>query len=250
MPLELIEMSTLQLLLCVLIIFFSYMVKGLSGFGSGLIAIPLLSFMFPLTLIVPVLSLLSYSGTIMQSVQLRKQVSWSDLWPLVPFTLIGVVVAAWLLVNIDANLLVTALAVFIMLYSIYSLLPVQISSAGRIWALPAGCSGGMVGTLFGTGGPFYVIYLKMRKLEKGPFRATISMIFLIDGGARVSAYAITGLYTQQVLILLLVLFPVLFLGIYAGNHLHIRIDQKRFNQLISMLLLMSSVMLLYKSIFS
>jgi uncharacterized membrane protein YfcA len=43
------------------------------------------------------------------------------------------------------------------------------------------------------------------------------------------------------------LFPVLFAGMYVGHHLHIKIDQHRFNQLISILLLVSGVMLIFKS---
>jgi len=105
----------------------------------------------------------------------------------------------------------------------------------------------MVGALFGTGGPLYVLYLNIRQLDKGPFRATIAMIFLVDGGARIFGYAISGLYTGQVLGMLLMLLPVLFLGMYVGHSLHLKIEQKRFNQVISVLLMISGVLLLYKS---
>lgn len=95
MLLELFELTPLQIVLSITIIFIAYTIKGLSGFGSGLIAIPLLAFIFPLTVIVPLLGLLSYSGTIMQSVHLRKQVVWRDMLPLIPFSLIAI--ALWLL---------------------------------------------------------------------------------------------------------------------------------------------------------
>ena len=248
MLIELLQLTPVQILLAIIIIFISYAVKGLSGFGSGLIAIPLLAFMFPLSFIVPVLGLLSYSGTIMQSVQLRKQVAWSDMLPLLPFSLMGIGIAIWLLVNVQADNLVMALSIFILLYSIYSLLPIKVYSGGRKWAIVAGSCGGMVGALFGTGGPFYVVYLKIRQLEKSQFRATIAMIFLVDGGARIVGYAISGLYTVQVLWLVGVLFPVLLLGMYAGHHVHLKINQQRFNQIISLLLMISGLMLLYKSV--
>jgi len=247
MFLDLLQLTPIQIVLCITIIFFAYAVKGLSGFGSGLIAIPLLAFIFPLTLIVPILGLLSYSGTLMQSFHFRKQVSWHDMLPLIPFSLLGIVIAIWLLVNVDANSLVLALGIFVLLYSIYSLLPLSVHAGGRRWAILAGSCGGMVGALFGTGGPFYVLYLKMRQLNKNQFRATIAMIFLFDGGARMTGYAFNGLYTTQVLWLTAILMPVLFLGMYAGHHLYIRIDQKRFNQVISVLLMVSGVMLIIKA---
>ena len=242
-----LQLTTLQVVLSVTIIFIAYTVKGLSGFGSGLIAIPLLAFLFPLSFIVPVLGLLSYSGTIMQSIHLRKQVVWRDMLPLIPFSLLGIATAIWLLVNVDANSLVMALGVFVLLYSIYSLLPFPVHAGGRRWAIAAGCGGGMVGALFGTGGPFYVVYLKMRQLNKNQFRATIAMIFLMDGGARMTGYALNGLFTEQVLWLVLTLLPVLFIGMYVGHHIHIKIDQKLFNRVISLLLLVSGVMLIVKS---
>ncbi len=248
MLLDLLDLTALEIALSITIIFFAYGVKGLSGFGSGLIAIPLLAFMFPLTFIVPVLGLLSYSGTVMQSIQFRKQVSWRDMLPLIPFSLLGIFIAVWLLVNVEADQLVLALGVFILLYSIYSLLSLSVHAGGRRWAVLAGFGAGVVGALFGTGGPFYVMYLKLRQLSKSQFRATIVMIFLIDGGARMTAYALNGLFTPQVLWLVAILMPVLFAGLYVGHHLHFKINQQRFNQVINLLLLVSSIMLIIKSV--
>jgi len=248
MLLELLQLTLLQVVLSVVIIFLAYTVKGLSGFGSGLIAIPLLAFLFPITFIVPVLGLLSYSGTIMQSFHLRKQVIWRDMLPLIPFSLIGISIAVWLLVNVDEKSLIMALGVFVLLYSIYSLLPLPELIGSRKWAILAGGFGGMVGALFGTGGPFYVVYLKMRQLDKNQFRATIAMIFLVDGGVRILGYTISGLYNIQVLWMVATLFPVLFVGMYVGHHLHIKIDQKLFNKVISLMLMISGIMLMYKSL--
>ena len=247
MLLDTLQLTPIQLVFAVFIIFLSYTIKGLSGFGSGLVAIPLLALFLLITMIVPLLGLLSYSGTIMQSMHLRKQVVWRDMLPLIPFSLMGIAIAVWLLVNVDEIILIRILGVFVLIYAVYSLLPRPSYQGGRKWAIVAGSFGGMVGALFGTGGPFYVLYLNMRHLDKGPFRATIAMIFLVDGGARILGYAISGLYTVQVLGMLFMLLPVLFLGMYAGHRLHLKIEQQRFNQLISLLLMISGGMLLYKS---
>lgn len=247
MFLETLQLTPAELFFSIVVIFTAYTIKGLSGFGSGLVAIPLLAFLLPITMIVPLLGLLSYSGTVMQSMHLRKQVAWRDMLPLIPFSLIGISIAVWLLINVNEIILIRVLGIFVLIYALYSLLPLHDFKGGRKWAIIAGSLGGMVGALFGTGGPFYVVYLKLRQLSKGQFRATIAMIFLVDGGARILGYAMSGLYTMQVLWMLLVLFPVLFLGMYVGHHLHLKIEQKRFNQVISLLLMVSGGMLLYKS---
>ncbi|MCW8923430.1 MAG: sulfite exporter TauE/SafE family protein, partial [Gammaproteobacteria bacterium] len=146
-----------------------------------------------------------------------------------------------------AHLLVLALGIFVLAYSIYSLFSFHTVPGSRYWAILAGSFGGLVGALFGTGGPFYVTYLKMRQLDKGAFRATIAMVFLVDGGTRMIAYASTGLFTTQVLMLVAVLFPVLLAAMYVGHHLHIKIKPHRFNQVISLLLFFSGIMLIYKA---
>lgn len=46
------------------------------------------------------------------------------------------------------------LAGFVMCFALYSLLPLKEQRGGRKWAVPAGFMGGLVGAVFGTGGPF------------------------------------------------------------------------------------------------
>ena len=249
MFLEILPLSLVEFLLCILIIFIAYTIKGLSGFGSGLVAIPLLVLFLPITIVVPVLGLLSYTGTVYQSYSYRHAVSWSNLLPLLPFSLLGIVLALWLLVNVERYILTFWLGVFIFCYSVYSLFMLSIKPGSRYWAILAGSFAGLVGALFGTGGPFYVIYLKMRQLGKAQFRATIVMIFFFDGGARMAGYFLSGLFTVKMLMLVLLLLPVLGLAMYVGNHLHIKINELRFNQLVSILLLVSGLSLMVKSIF-
>ncbi len=248
MILELLDLSVVEIVGAVLIIFTAYVIKGLSGFGSGLVAIPLLAIFLPIPFIVPVLGLLSYSGTLMQSFSLRKQADWKIIFPLLPFSFLGIFIAVWMLSTVGARILIFCLGLFVLLYALYSLLPVQRFQQSRYWAVICGSFGGLVGALFGTGGPFYVIYLKTRQLNKSQFRATIASIFLIDGGARIVGYASGGLYTPQVLMLVAVLFPVLLLGMTLGHHLHIKINQKRFSQIISVMLMISGVILMYKAL--
>ena len=246
--LEIIDLSLLQTAFVVVVIIIAYTVKGLSGFGSGLIAIPLLAFFFPLKFIVPIFALLSYTGTLYQSYSLRREAQWQDILPLIPFSLFGIAIAVWLLMNIQAEVLTLTLGLFVVFYAIYSLLPHQDKTGSRYWAIPAGTFGGMIGALFSTGGPFYVLYLKLRQLAKGPFRATMVTILLIDGGARIAGFAMSGLYTTQALTLVVIIWPVLFLGLWIGHHLHIKINKQQFNLGINVLLVISGGILVYKSL--
>ena len=131
---------------------------------------------------------------------------------------------------------------------LYSLKPVQSINTSKYGTVIAGSLGGFIGALFGTGGPFYVIYLKLRQLDKGQFRATIASIFLLDGAIRISAYGTSGLYTQQVITLIVTFIPMLLIALYVGNHIHIKINEHQFNRVVSLILFFSGIMLVIKSL--
>jgi uncharacterized membrane protein YfcA len=245
---EFFQLAPLQIAVAILAIVLAYTIKGLSGFGAGLIAIPLLSLVLPITIVVPAVSLLSYGGNLIQSFSLRRQASWRDLWPLMPFSALGVILAVWLLVNIDPRQLALAMGLFVIAYALYSLLPLQGLAGSRLWAIPFGSLGGFIGALFGSSGFIYVVYLKLRPLDKAGFRASVAMGLALDGTFRISGYITSGLFNTRVLTLVAILFPVLLLSMKAGNYLHLNISPARFNQIVSVLLMVSGVMLVYKSI--
>ncbi len=225
----------------------AYFVRGVAGFGSGLIAIPLLLMWFPLLLAVPLVVALDYLASASQGIKDRQAIQWREIWPLLPFALLGMLTAIYLLHAIDAQLLLKALAVFIILYALYSLAGMNPESAhSRGWALPAGVLGGLIGTTFGTGGPFYVVYLQMRRLDKTQFRATFAAIFLLDGANRLAGYFFSGILTLQFLYLLAMALPVMMVGIFLGGRMHTTISQDTFRRGIGVLLICSGIALLIR----
>jgi uncharacterized protein len=163
-----------------------------------------------------------------------------------PFSVVGVVIALWLFQKVDLYWLNKALAVFVMSYAIISLRPAKGVVKHRYWAMPAGFLAGLVGALFGTGGPFYVAYLTLRQLDKTAFKATIVFIFLFDGAIRITGYGASGFYSSKALVVAILALPVLFLGLYIGHHIHLKISKQRFNQIISLILLFSGLVLFLK----
>ncbi|MGM0593844.1 MAG: sulfite exporter TauE/SafE family protein [Pseudomonadota bacterium] len=241
------SLSALELSFATLIIVVAFFVRGIAGFGSGLIAIPLLAQMLPLSVVVPLVGLLDYLASTSHGARHRHAISWGDILPLLPFTLAGVLTALYLFHTVDAELLRRALGGFIILYALYTLLSSGPGFRGsRWWALPAGGLGGLIGTLFGTGGPFYVIYLRLRHLEKTAFRATIAVVFLIDGGSRIVGYFLSGFYTGETMYLLAAAVPIMIVGMYIGGHIHTSITQRTFQRGIGFLLVGSGLALLLR----
>ena len=229
-----------------LVLLVAYTVRGIAGFGSGLIAIPLLALALPLTLVVPMVVLLDFLGSASQGIRNRRAVSWRDLLPLLPFTVCGVLLALWLLDSLDAALLRRALGVFVIAYGAYQLSPLPAIRSTRLAALPYGLLGGLVGTLFGTGGPFYVIYLSLRGLEKSTLRASFATWFIIDASMRLGGYVAYGFLDIAALAKVALALPCAALGLFVGGRVHTSISQQVFKRVISVLLLISGCGLLLK----
>lgn len=240
-------LSAAQLVATLVAVGLAYVVRGITGFGSGLIAIPLLLLILPLTLVVPLVVVLDYGASAVQGISDRRQIVWTEIVRVLPTAVIGVVLAYWVFKWIDPARLVKVLAVVLIGIALY-----QLRSGGKdrcispLWALPAGGFGGLVGTLFGTGGPFYVAYLHGRQLDKVDFRATFSTIFLLDGANRIVSYALSGFLDERFFNMLLWLAPVMAIGIFVGRHLHSDISQEAFRRGISALLVLSGAVLLFK----
>ena len=227
-----------------LILFVAYLVRGIAGFGSGLIAIPLLTLLHPISAVVPLVVLLDFLGSAAQGLKRRDSIAWPDLWPLLPFTLAGVLAALYLFRSVDPAQLETALGVFVVVFAVYQILPVPPLSGGRVWAGPAGVLGGFVGTLFGTGGPFYMMYLQVRGLDKVSTRASFAAWFFVDGGMRLAGFALVGMLSFALLPTLALWLPAAALGLLVGGTVHVAIDARTFRYFISLLLVFSGYRLL------
>ena len=242
---EVFELS--HLLPIVMIITAAYIVRGIAGFGSGLIAIPLLAFFLPLSVAVPIVVLLDYLSSFSQGMKNHEAVEWKEIIPLLPYTLIGIFTALFVFKYVDANLLPKIMGAFISVFAVYTLLSVSVKSGySRKWAAPAGGFGGLIGTLFGTGGPFYVIYLKLRGLDKTRFRATFAAIFIMDGTVRLFGYIGLGFFNGRTLPLVAVTIPVMAVALWLGGRIHTSLSQEAFQRAISVLLIASGFVLIGK----
>lgn len=225
----------------------AYLVRGVAGFGSGLIAVPLLSLMFPLTLVVPIIVLLDYIASLSHGLSNRAEIRWKEIVPLIPFSLIGVAIAMVFLTRSDGLLLTKALGVFVIVFALFTLSGFSPKTGvAKGWGVIAGLSGGIIGSLFGTGGPFYVTYFKARGLDKAAFRTTIAMTFLIDGAGRLLGFTTSGIYTFEHLQLIAIALPIMAVFLYIGGHIHTKLTHTQFQHAISVLLIASGTLLLFK----
>jgi uncharacterized membrane protein YfcA len=174
---------------------------------------------------------------------------WDELRPLIPFSILGVLAGTTLLVNLPIAPLLATLGVFVLLFGIRNILNLHgTRSVSRWWAAPAGLTGGTIGALFGTGGPPYVIYLNHRLHDKGELRATFSGLFLIEGGLRIAAFLIAGLLlNSELLLAILAALPLVTLGLFLGNRVHIGLSPAQMQRILGTILVVSGTSLLWRA---
>lgn len=244
-------MSPETLAAAILIILFAFVIRGITGFGSGLIAVPLLAHFLPLQFVVPFMLVLDVAAAVaLLGGQKTSRVNWNELKPLIPFGVSGMLLGVGLLVNLPKTPLLLGLGAFVLVFGVRNLFDIHGEKPiSRFWAIPAGLSGGTVGALFGTGGPPYIVYLSHRLRDKGELRSTFSGLFMIEGSLRIAAFLATGLLLQEhMAAALLLALPVMALGLYLGHHIHLGISQQRMMRTIGLLLVGSGISLIWKSL--
>lgn len=240
-PLELGTAVTAMLL--------AYFVRGITGFGSALVAVPLMAHVLPLTVVVPAILVADLGASLVLGGMDRRQVAWRELAPLIPAGMTGAVAGVALLTALPTGWLLTALGLFVVAFGLRSLLVTPgTQPASRWWALPAGLVGGTVGSMFGTGGPPYVIYLSHRLRDKTALRATFSGLFMIDGGFRALLFASAGLFHDSRTFWLMALgLPAMLLGLRLGHRVHLSISNTQMMKGIGLLLLASGASVLLRA---
>jgi uncharacterized protein len=225
------------------------MVVGLTGFGSALIVIPLSTYFVPLKFALALFALVDLCTAASVGFEHPKKAVRAEWQRLMPMILAGTVLGATLLVNLPREAGLLLLGLFVVSYSIYALAtrPGQ-RIISRAWGWLAGLAGGITSTVFGAGGPPYVIYLSQRGLTKEQFRATLGLTTLTSISLRVVAFFATGLLLDpQVWLMALLAVPAGLLGVFVARKVYLRVSRDILMRVIAALLLVSGSSLIVRA---
>ena len=230
------------------IVLAAYTVFGISGFGSSLISIPLLAHFLPLKVVVPLMVLLDFTAALTSGLKQRTEVDRAEVRSVLPGMAVGIIGGVVLLSNLPGEPLLMGLGVFIVGFGLFSLLwrhPVP--ALPRAAAFPTGFIGGLLGALFGSGGPVYVVYFSSRLHDPAKLRATLSVVFTLSTGLRITMFVLSGLLLDWHLLAAAVLLsPLMILGTRLGQRIHLTLSRAQIAKVISVLLIASGASLIAK----
>lgn len=230
----------------------AYFVRGLVGFGSGMIAVPLLALAYPLPSVVPAIMALDFAASLALSGIDRRHADFSEVALLLPFGAIGALIGVWGLINLPSGPLLLTLGVFVVVFGARYLFALGGNNTiSRLWAAPAGLLGSMAGGMFGTSAPPYVIYLTHRLSDKTRVRATFSVLFVVDGGFRLILMLLAGLFfSTGPLVTIATGLPAMVLGLALGTRLHSKGSNAHLSRVTGGLLILAGLSLIFKVAFS
>jgi len=226
----------------------AYVVFGLAGFGTALVAGPVLAHFVPVADIVPLLALLDCAAASVNVARDRKAADTGELKRIVPAMVAGSLVGAAILLWGRPQALLLALGIFAVCYALYSLSgykPQAKYSARAAW--PFGVVGGVFSALFGSGGFLYAIYLAGRIDANDRIRVTQSTLIGCSTLTRVLLFLLAGVYASlHIWMLAGVLVPTMLIGTAVGRRLTLRFTRAQFLRVVSTVVLFSGLSLIWR----
>jgi len=228
----------------------AFVIFGITGFGSTIVAVPLLAHLMPLKFVIPMFVLLDFAAALRTGLKFRESIAMRELAWLVPAMFAGIASGVFLLVRLPAEIILIALGIFVFGYGLYLTRGREPKfKLRRAWALPIGAFGGVISALFGAAGPMYVVYLGARGLNPAQIRSTMSVVFVITTGARIVLFAIAGLFAQDGVFTAAVILAIpMLIGLWLGHRLHGNMPRQRLLQVIGAILIVSGGSLIVRAI--
>lgn len=246
MAMDLSSISWTSLLVMLAAIGVAYLIFGMVGFGTALVASPVLAVFLPVAKIVPLLALMDMLAALTNILRDGRKADYQELRRLVPLMVGGSLVGAAILLKTRPDVMLLVLGIFVVAYSLYSLSkfsPQRNFTPGA--AVPFGLVGGVFSALFGSGGFIYAIYLSGRIQQKEGMRVTQTTLIGLSTLTRVILFGLAGVYADfSILWLALLLLPAMWVGVNAGRRITLRLTREQFMRIINVVVLCSGVVLI------
>jgi uncharacterized protein len=236
-----------HLLLCLIALLAGF-TQGLSGFGSVLVALPLLALFLDFNTAVPLVSTWGMTINIILVVQLRPHLRFGHIVPLTLAALPGIPLGVYMLKHVAVWVLELLLGVLLMVFSLYFVWSGgKTRRLARGWAGAAGFTSGFLGGCLASSGPPVIVYTALQPWSKDEIKSTLIGYFFLSGLVIIAAQAVSGLFTPEVLTGSLLSIPVVILGVFLGTAFYRRLETTHYRQVVVGLITLLGLLTLIKA---
>ncbi len=231
-----------------LILFCATIVVRLAGFGSSLVAMPLLTPILGLSVASPLMNLFGIAtfGTVI--FQKWRELTLKDVWRLALITVLIIPLGIYLIYVIPESFLRLMLGLICIVYALYGFanLPLPRLSNPN-WAWVYGFFAGMFSGAFNVGGVVAVLYADTQDWTPERFRLNMFSFLFTTATLGLFSRYIAGQLTAHVVQIWLGTLPFLFLGLAVGDYLTRFVNKAHFRKLVLGLLIILGTRLIYSA---
>ena len=244
------DLTVLIVLLSGLIILGSSIIKGISGFGTALFALPILTMLFFTPLEVrPVVVTINLILNVFILIKERKlnAHNLNTLKPLVLAGFLAALLTGFFLPRMDLSLFQILLGLLLVFTALNKLFNFRFNiNHHRRYFIPMGILGGALNTLIGACGVPVLIFLSNTKIPKDEFRMDLLLFFFALNTGSIISFLTTDSYPLTAVVLVLFLLPFALLGSTIGMRVAGKVNDKVFTKIVASLLLIMGVNSLFQ----
>lgn len=237
---DLPELIPLIVLLAILAL--AGFIRGLTGFGAALVAIPVAGAVLGPKTAVATLAIIDFILTMPLVLPAFRRSQFGTVLPAALAALVAVPLGAYILATSDPIALRWALSAFVILMLMLLMSGWHYRGAPKpAMSALAGATSGIFGGIAGMSGPPIVTYWMSGPADKSVLRANLIVFFTFSGISALVSYTLAGLFTLHVLMLALIAAPVFGLAIWLGARLHPRASERQYRSIAFVLIALSAI---------
>ena len=226
-------------------------VRGITGFGLAMTALPFISMLLSYRDSVVLLVLINLSFSILHLFRDKGSLGIKYLLILIVFAIAGVTSGVALLGLLNQEILRISAGSTIMLLAIVLLTGINIKKIRQEFAFPlATFTGGLLAGSISIGGPTTALILGSTGMKPSVFRYTMSVFFLVSYSYTSILFGISGYIETDNLLLWLICVPAMFLGFVLGRKLIKYLDGSWFRKIVLSVILIAGATIVYKGLTS
>ncbi|MDB2584129.1 sulfite exporter TauE/SafE family protein [Alphaproteobacteria bacterium] len=227
------------------------LVKGTLGFGMPMVALPIIAFIIPPTTAMILLCAPIFLTNFLQ-IKFKEGVSSYRFLPMFLSLVVGLIIGARLILEIDINTITQIIAVSIIFAALVNCFGFKINNIKqnyeKIITTIIGFGSGILGGLSTFYGPPMLAYLVAVDLPKEKFVRTVSTMYFIGSFPLYGSLIYYGFATKEDLIFSLILIIPAFISQQIGTKIRDRINHKQFRNLVLFTLIFLGISLFLKTI--
>jgi len=226
------------------------LLNGLTGFGTGLTALPLWLQVLEPVVAAQLVSVASIAGHLSALPSLWRETDWRHLGPMLLAGLIGVPMGLWLLPLVKVTVFKLAVGVILICYCLFMLFAagnLHIRRGHRAAEIGVGFLGGVLGGIAGLSGPPPIVWGALRAWPKAQRRQTLQAFNTAVLAAMLVASLLGGLVDARLLLASAIALPATLLGNWLGEWLYRSLDDRGFDRIVLGLVFLSGCVLVWSN---